>query len=119
VIGSPLRRARHQRDPIWKEDAMAYVFTTEEAREIGTRIGILWDRAVFSIEEFRKGLEVELEHGSGNPFTDVTGGDPELTGKIAWAHLIEVADYYDRLARMEAEADLERELEQEQPAELR
>jgi hypothetical protein len=104
---------------VGKEIEMQEAFTTEQAREIGERIGILWDRASFSVEEFRKGLGVELEHGSRNPLTDVTGDDPNLTGRIAWAHLIEAPDYYERLARMEAEADLERDLELEQPAELR
>jgi hypothetical protein len=94
-------------------------FTAEEAREIGSRIGIAWDRATFSVREFREGLDAELEHGSRNPLTDVTGDDPDLTGKIAWAHLIEAPDYYDRLARMESEADQERALELEQPVELR
>jgi hypothetical protein len=103
----------------WKETAMGEGFTTEEAREIGSRIGIEWDHATFSVREFRSGLDVELEHGSRNPLTDVTGGDPELTGKIAWAHLIEAPDYYDRLARMESEAEQEQDLEVEQPVELR
>ncbi len=98
---------------------MQEAFTKERAQEIGNRIGILWDHATFSVEEFRKGLDVELEHGSRNPLTDVTGDDPELTGKIVWAHLIEAPDYYERLARMESEADVERALELEQPVEPR
>jgi hypothetical protein len=96
---------------------MMKTFTMDEARQIGERIGILWDHAVFSVAQFHKGLDVELEHGSRNPLTDVTGDDPDATGRIAWAHLIEAPDYYDRLARMEAEAEAEQELEQ--PIELR
>ena len=77
-------------------------FTIEQAREIGARLGIDWDR--FDVEQFRMGLEVELEHGLHDPATDVTGNDPILTGKIALAHLNEFADYYTCLAKMEQEA---------------
>ncbi|MCL4264070.1 MAG: hypothetical protein KJ069_12675 [Anaerolineae bacterium] len=77
-------------------------FTMEQAREIGDRLGIKWDR--FDVEQFRMGLEVELEHGRHDPTTDVTGNDPLLTGKIALAHLNEFADYYTRLQKMEREA---------------
>ncbi len=55
-------------------------------------------------EEFRRGLEVEFEHGTHDPETNVTNDDLVLTGKIAWAHLKEFPDYYTRLARLEAEA---------------
>jgi len=77
-------------------------FTTEEARRIGEQIGIDWKDV--DLEEFRKGLAVEMEHGSHDPKTDVTHDDPLLTGKIAWAHINEFADYYTRLAKMEDEA---------------
>ena len=80
-------------------------FTTEQAREIGNRLGVDWSR--FDVEQFRMGLEVELEHGLRDPSTDVTGNDPVLTGKIALAHLNEFADYYTRLLKMEREADEE------------
>ena len=59
----------------------------------------------FDVEQFRRGMEVELEHGSHDPQTNVTNDDPVITGKIAWAHLREMPDYYDRLAAMEAEAE--------------
>jgi hypothetical protein len=77
-------------------------FTTEEAKRIGEELGIDWKR--FDVEQFRMGLEVELEHGLHNPTTDVTHNDPVMTGKIALAHLNEFPDYYTRLARMEKEA---------------
>ena len=77
-------------------------FTREEAQSIGEQIGI--DFAKYSLEEFRMGLSVELEHGSGDPETNVTNSDPLTTGKIAWAHLKEIPDYYTRLNKMEAEA---------------
>jgi hypothetical protein len=47
---------------------------------------------------------VELEHGTVSPATDVTHDDELLTGKIALAHLNEIADYYKRLAAMEKKA---------------
>ena len=78
-------------------------FTTEQARDIGDKLGIDWSR--FDVEQFRMGLDVELEHGRRDPSTDVTGNDPILTGKIALAHLNEFADYYTRLQKMEQEAD--------------
>jgi len=78
-------------------------FTSEEAKAIGDAIGVPWDTV--DLEQFRKGLPVELEHGAHDPRTDVTGSDQYLTGKIVWAHLNEFPDYYDRLEKMEAEAD--------------
>lgn len=86
-------------------------FTEEEARQTGQAIGINWDSAPFDVDQFRRGMDVELEHGSHDPTTDVTGDDAVTTGKIALAHLNEFADYYTRLERMEAEA--EREADQE------
>jgi hypothetical protein len=77
-------------------------FTTEQAHEIGGKLGIDWNR--FDVEQFRMGLDVELEHGLRDPSTDVTGNDPVLTGKVALAHLNEFADYYTRLTKMEREA---------------
>jgi len=79
-------------------------FTTEEARRIGEAIGVDWSNSPFDVEQFRMGLEVELEHGQRDPRTDVTHDDPILTGKIALAHLYEFPDYYTRLDKMEEEA---------------
>jgi hypothetical protein len=78
-------------------------FTTDEARAIGTQLKIDWSQ--IDIEQFRRGLEVELEHGAVDPETNVTGDDLVVTGKIAWAHLKEIRDYYTRLDQMEAEAE--------------
>ncbi len=80
-------------------------FTSEEAERLGTEIGIDWASSPFDAEQFRIGLEVELEHGAHDPETDVTGDDPILTAKIAWAHLKELPDYYTRLVAMEREAE--------------
>ncbi len=75
-------------------------FSADEARDIGTRVGIDW--AEIDLEQFRRGLEVELEHGARDPQTNVTDDDPQSTAKIAWAHLKEIPDYYTRLDAMEA-----------------
>jgi hypothetical protein len=80
-------------------------FTTQEAREIGEELGIDWKR--FDVEQFRMGLDVELEHGLIDPQTNVTDDDPIMTGKIALAHLNELSDYYTRLYEMEEEAESE------------
>ena len=82
-------------------------FTVDDARRIGTEIGIDWDASPFDVEEFRDGMNVELEHGLHDPQTDVTGSDATVTGKIALAHLKEFPDYYTRLRKMEAEAEAE------------
>jgi hypothetical protein len=79
-------------------------FTAVDAERIGTEIGIDWTTTPFDVEQFRMGLDVELEHGAHDPETDVTGDDEMVTGKIAWAHLKELPDYYTRLAVMEGEA---------------
>jgi hypothetical protein len=77
--------------------------TSEEARRVGDEIGVDWSR--FDLEQFRSGMDVEFEHGSHDPQTDVTHDDPIVTGKIALAHMKEFPDYYERLERMEAEAE--------------
>jgi Protein of unknown function (DUF5661) len=82
-------------------------FSEDDARRTGEAIGIDWDSAPFDVDQFRRGMDVELEHGSHDPTTDVTGDDAITTGKIALAHLNEFADYYTRLERMEAEAERE------------
>src|SRR5512136_1552567 len=58
------------------------------------------------VEEFRMGLEVELEHGTMYADTNVTNNHPVLTGKIVLAHLKETMDYYERLDVTEIEGDL-------------
>ncbi len=79
-------------------------FTTEEARAIATELGIDFGALGCDLEQFRMGLDVELEHGQRDPETDVSGNDPIVTGKIALAHLTEFPDYYTRLAVLEREA---------------
>jgi len=70
---------------------------------IGAALRIDWSK--FDVEQFRKGIDVELEHGLHDPNTNVTNDDPILTGKIALAHLNEFPDYYTRLEEMEEAAE--------------
>ena len=78
-------------------------FTIEEAQKIGEELGIDWSK--FDVEQFRMGMDVELEHGLINSQTNMTNDDPLMTGKIALAHLNELPDYYTRLKKMEEEGD--------------
>ena len=81
------------------------VFTADQAREVGEQIGIDWGVSRFDVEQLRMGMDVELEHGTHDPETNVTNDDIVVTAKIARAHLNEFPDYYTRLAAMEAEAE--------------
>ncbi|NQU74560.1 MAG: hypothetical protein HQ547_07635 [Candidatus Omnitrophica bacterium] len=78
-------------------------FTEEEAKSIGEKLGIRWDK--FDVDQFRRGIDVELEHGLHDSATNVTDDNALTTGKIALAHLNEFPDYYDRLDEMEEEAE--------------
>jgi hypothetical protein len=78
-------------------------FSTAEAKRIGELLGLDW--RLFDVEQFRMGMDVELEHGLVDPHTNVTNDDPLTTGKIALAHLNEFPDYYTRLDEMEEEAE--------------
>ena len=79
--------------------------SSEEAQRVGDEIGVDWNR--FDLEQFRAGMDVEYEHGGHDPQTDVTHDDPIVTGKIALAHMKEFPDYYERLERMERQAELD------------
>jgi DNA-directed RNA polymerase alpha subunit len=79
------------------------VFTYDQAKKLGEELGIDWSK--FDVEQFRMGLDVELEHGTVDPQTNVTNNDPSTTAKIALAHLKEFPDYYTRLKAMEVEAE--------------
>ena len=81
---------------------MSKHFSSKEAKTIGDMLGVNWSK--FDVEQFRKGMNVELEHGSHDPKTNVTNDDPVTTGKIALAHLNEFPDYYTRLDKLEEEA---------------
>jgi len=78
-------------------------FTSEEAQKIGEQLGINWEK--WNIEQFRAGMNVELEHGRANKKTNITNDNALMTGKIALAHLNEFPDYYYRLEKLEKQAD--------------
>lgn len=82
------------------------VFTAEKARAAGEQIGIDWASSRFDVEQLRMGMDVELEHGTQDPDTNVTNDDVVVTAKIARAHLNEFPDYYTRLAVMEGDAEV-------------
>ncbi len=79
------------------------VFTPEKVKEIGEALGVDWTK--FDVEQFRVGMDVELEHGTEDLNTNVTNDDPLITGKIALAHLNEFPDYYTWLLELEEEAE--------------
>lgn len=81
------------------------IISAAKAAGVAEALGI--EFSAFDLEQFRIGMEVELEHGTRDPDTDVTGDDPILTGKIALAHLRELPDYYTRLAAMERSGEAE------------
>jgi hypothetical protein len=102
AAGSPSRGPIPWRAQESESTLNAPRISSDEARKIGAELGIKWE--VVNLDQFRQGLEVELEHGARDPETNVTNDDLRLTGKIAWAHLKEFPDYYTRLQRLEADA---------------
>jgi len=66
-----------------------HAFTVEDARRVGDEIGIDWASAPFDVDQFRIGMNVELEHGLHDPPTNVSDDDPHVFSKIALAHLNE------------------------------
>jgi hypothetical protein len=82
-------------------------FTEAEARRFGEEAGVDWNDSPFDVDQLRRGMNVELEHGLHDLRTNVTDDDPHVTAKIALAHLHEFPDYYTRLEQMEKEAEAE------------
>lgn len=76
----------------------------EESKIVQQAVGS--EALMIPAEEFKKGLEVELEHGIQFPDANVTNNHPVLTGMIVLAHLKEMLDYYMRLEVAELEGDL-------------
>jgi hypothetical protein len=87
----------------WTKLTAAQV-TLDEAKIIQTEVGA--EALLISAEDFKLGLEVELEHGVQFPDANVTNNHPVLTGMIVLAHLKEMLDYYLRLEVAELEGDL-------------
>lgn len=77
--------------------------TKKQAYVIGKKLGIDFNR--ISVDTFRKAMQVELEHGTAYPLTNVTDDDLLITGKITLTHLLEFPDYYQRLEIMEKQGD--------------
>jgi hypothetical protein len=88
-------------------------FSNEQAKELGEKLGINWSE--WDVDQFRRGMDVELEHGSVDSNTNVSNDDPLTTAKIALAHLNEIPDYYDRLEAMEEEGEKYWEGKRENP----
>jgi hypothetical protein len=86
-----------------EEESEGEELTPEAAHELGEKIGINWDEVEFTEEDFLAGYKIELEHGSKNDETNVTNDDPEMTAKIAWAHLKEDPEYYKKLQKLEGD----------------
>lgn len=74
-------------------------FSSEEAKSVGEILGIKWDK--FNVEQFRRGMDFELQHGRIRDLIKADNDAPLITGKITLAHLNEFPDYYDRLGLME------------------
>lgn len=87
-----------------QEPPIQISFTIDDAVIIAKALKIDFSKEKFDLNQFTDGLNVELEHGSRFPETNITKNDPIITGKIAWAHLKEYPDYYTRLKKLEDEA---------------
>ncbi len=78
--------------------------TMKEAKIILAHVNT--EKKKIPLEDFRTGLEVELEHGTMFKTYNITNNHPLLTGKIVMAHFMEMLDYYKRLELAEVEGDL-------------
>jgi hypothetical protein len=87
----------------WTENKDATVLP-DEARIILKEVNT--EGMNIRLEDFKAGLEVELEHGTRFQNANVTNNHPLLTGMIVLAHLMESMDYYQRLEVAELEGDL-------------
>lgn len=70
------------------------MFNINDAMLASSILGVKFDK--FTIEDFLNGINIESEHGSINPNTNVTGDDLIMTSKIALAHLNELPNYYNK-----------------------
>ncbi len=79
-------------------------FTIEDARRVGNQLDINWSQV--DLEEFLKGMNVELEHGLVHYRTNITNDNDLLTGKIVLVHLNELPDYYSKLEQAQVRSPL-------------
>lgn len=70
------------------------MFNIKDAVEIANKLNIKFEK--FNIKDFLTGLNIELEHGTINPETNITNDNLEMTAKIALAHLNEYPNYYNK-----------------------
>ena len=70
------------------------MYTYNDIMNIAKKLNV--DFSKFSIEDFITGINIELEHGTVSPATNVTNDNLEMTAKIALAHLNEFPNYYNR-----------------------
>ena len=78
--------------------------TLARAKQIGDEIGVDW--ALVDLGQFIEGVKEEMEHGSEyGPAAKVHDDDYVISGRIAYAHLIERPDYYTALKMLEDEGD--------------
>lgn len=70
------------------------MFKMQDALYAASVLGISFDK--FTEEEFLEGINIELEHGTVSPKTNVTNNDLIITSKIALAHLNEFPNYYNK-----------------------
>jgi APA family basic amino acid/polyamine antiporter len=91
--------------PVGQDDGMRRTrVTSQESSAVLEALHVDLAAVPWDLEQFRMGMESELGHGRVDPDTNVTDDDLVVTGKIALAHLVEIPDYYTRLAAMEAQA---------------
>ena len=77
-----------------------HIKNVKQAKALGDKISINWNKVEFTPADLLQGYKVELEH-SKDKQTNVTDGDPVMTAKIAWAHLKEKPNYYQLLKAVE------------------
>jgi len=88
-----------------KTDEEKKQFTLNDAQEFINYMRLDMSKELFKLNDVMNGMNVELEHGTRDKETDVTGDNLITTGKIALAHLREFPDYYQRLEKMEKEGE--------------
>ena len=69
------------------------MFTLNDVVFVANELGITFDK--FSVKDFLTGMNIELEHGTRYPLTNITNNDALMTAKITLAHLIEYPNYYN------------------------
>ena len=94
-----------------------FTVSADEAQAILKEVG--GEAREVELEDFREGLQIELEHGTRFPDANITNNHPVLTGKIVLAHLKESLLYYKRLVVVELEGDLLKATKEHDPEKMR